>query len=1011
MSQQHISWSKQEQKTFTESGYWQSESLGELLQTWADQYGDKTAIIDKDVRFSYHQLNTSAQRIAAGLYKLGIRDGDRVLIQLPNCHEFVSVCFALFRLGALPILSLPAQRESDISALCEISGAVAYVVANRFLGFDYLKMAEKLQSQHACLQHVIVVGEAGSSIPLSSLEVTPIDLPLPAATDTALLLLSGGTTGTPKLIPRTHADYAYNATASAALCRFDKNTVYLAALPIAHNFPLACPGILGTLGVGGTVVMAKTPGSDEAFSLIEKHKVTATSLVPPIVQLWLTAKEWDTTDISSLQLLQVGGSRFETELAKQVTPVLGCKLQQVFGMAEGLLCYTRLDDPQTVILNTQGRPLCPHDEIRIVDHAGETVTLGDIGELHTKGPYTLRGYFRADAHNAQTFTSDNFYRTGDLVRMEESGNLIVEGRIKEQINRAGEKIAVAEVENALNQHPQIEKSILVPIPNASLGEHSCAFIIMSAAPALSLQDIHKFLNTKGMPRYKFPDQLEHVIAWPLTAIGKIDKKTLIARAIVSFIKKPIDKETQQNKRYSEQQIKVTADPMEMALKLSQSGLSDDYAIYEHQGEWAIGLGKFAVISADKEQAWLSYNDTRTSYRETSLCAAIATATLDIPVDNWRAYGTAKFEMCHVFHDIETHDKEPLRNELLQLFVPKFEVRIKNGTALARCLDTDQLASLVELLKEIEKQCLQTTTKTNIAPIAIDIESYRQNEYQNSVKHAVREIKSGLYQKVILSRRVPLPQNIDLQESYRIGRHHNTPARSFVINIDGAKMAGFSPETVVEVNKDGWVSTQPLAGTRSLGVNSEEENRLKQELLSDTKEVAEHAVSVKLAQEELTSICDKDSIAIIEFMAVRRRGSVQHLASRVKGKLMPDKNAWDAFESLFPAVTASGIPKKQSIEAIHRHEPEKRGWYSGCVMILDSEGSMDAALVLRSIYQQGNDLWLQAGAGIVDQSHPERELQETIEKLSCISQHLRFYRDLSEEQKDGSDSAKSNQEVV
>src|SRR5690606_32527412 len=193
----------------------------------------------------------------------------------------------------------------------------------------------------------------------------------------------------------------------------------LAALPAAHNFPMSSPGFLGVLHAGGTVVLAPDPSPKSALALIETERVTITAVVPPIALLWLDAVEHGTQrdrDLSSLRVLQVGGAKFAPEAARRVRPVLGCTLQQVFGMAEGLVNYTRLDDPEDIATTTQGRPLSPADEIRIVDDADRPVPDGEVGHLLTRGPYTIRGYYRADEHNAAAFTADGFYRTGDLVR-------------------------------------------------------------------------------------------------------------------------------------------------------------------------------------------------------------------------------------------------------------------------------------------------------------------------------------------------------------------------------------------------------------------------------------------------------------------------------------------------------------------------------------------------------------------------------------------------------------------
>ncbi|MBB1485773.1 salicylate synthase [Oceanospirillum sediminis] len=1008
---------EQDCSRYKQAGYWQERNLGQWLSHWASQYGSNTALTDQQHRLSYQQLDHQASRLAAGLYQAGIRQGDKVLVQLPNCASFVILTFALFRIGAWPIMAMPAHREKDIVALCQQAEPVAYVLPDRFLGYDYHSLADQARASCSSLKHIIVDGETDTWLSLSDFDHEPLPaetLSQPQYTDVALLLLSGGTTGTPKLIPRTHADYAYNAIASAELCGLSEQSVYLAALPVGHNFPLACPGILGTLSAGGNVVMARTPGSDETFPLIESEKVTVTALVPPLAQLWLSAREWDDSDLSSLKLLQIGGSRLDPEVARQITPVLGCKLQQVFGMAEGLLCYTRLDDPEEVVINTQGRPLSSHDQVRVVNSAGHPVQAGETGELQTKGPYTIHGYYKADSHNATTFTADGFYQSGDLVRMTPEGNIVVEGRIKEQINRAGEKIAVAEVEQLLNEHPDIESCVLVPVPDERLGERSCAFIITSGAE-FYLHHLQYYLSDKGLPRYKQPDQLEQVSHWPLTTVGKIDKQRLIRQALQSDAQQtahPVsDKNVQPNQKsaaqtsavssastsapqlsdteknmtqYSEHHLKTSYPAIDIAMAVARNQLSEHYAIYEQPGEWSIGIGQYAQLQASKDAATLSCGPLSETYRQPRLCQAIARATQAIPAENWRLYGSARFELSHIFYDLE---HMPADGTLLDLFVPEYEIRIRQDDVLLRAISEEKLDQLISLFHQAEDLCQSENKVLDAHQLNLSLQDYQQTEYKNNVQQAVDDIQARRYQKVILSRRIPLPEEVDLLASYRTGRSQNTPARSFFVNRGDNQLAGFSPETVVEVSADGWISTQPLAGTRALGNSADEEARLKAELLADTKEIAEHAASVKLAQEELEGICTRESIAVSEFMAVRRRGSVQHLASRVKGQLKEDKNAWDAFEALFPAVTASGIPKKPAIEAIYRYEQQPRGWYSGCVMIVDSTGAMDAALVLRSIYREDNNSWLQAGAGIVDQSRPERELEETIEKLSCIMQFL------------------------
>lgn len=1008
----HPTWSAAQQAEFMQAGYWQPWSLGRHLSEWAARSPQQVALTDAHQTLSYQQLDVRVSQLAAGLAEQGIAAGDRVLLQLPNSVSFVVLSFALFRLGAIPVFTMPAQREADILALCALAEPVAYVIPDRFAGFDYRGIASKALAQIPSLQQVIIDSEQpedGVYLQLSQLYAEARTFAEPDYRSTALLLLSGGTTGTPKLIPRTHADYAYNAKASAALCQLSADSVYLAVLPASHNFPLACPGILGTLSVGGKVVLSASPASDETFPLIAQEQVTFTSLVPPLVKLWLEAREWDRTDLSSLQFLQVGGARCPTELAQQIEPVFSCTLQQVFGMAEGLLCFTRLDDPQPVRTQTQGRPLCPADELRIVDAAGLPVPDGETGELLTRGPYTILGYYNAADHNAKSFTNDGFYQTGDLVRRMADGNLVVAGRIKEQINRAGEKIAVAELENILSTHPAIDGICLVPVPDAELGERSCAFV-MSASRSLTLAELRQFLHAQGLPRYKWPDQLEFISFWPLTAVGKIDKNALVRQAQTlptaaaqtpapALAPALAPSSTQSSARppaahtpiasgdrYLEQQLTFQSEAIGLALALATAEPSGIAAVYEKQQEWWVALGQHSHLCSDGRSVTLTSAGLTRHFSEASLSSSIQQAMAAIDLPDWRAYGLAQFELCHFFHQPAPQQTAAYSNQLLELFVPQAEICFSAGTAIVRALDAVSLNKLVRQLQQLDQQH-QAVLGADHSPITPNISAHQSQQYLAAVRTAVAEIQAGQYQKVILSRQIPLPAQLDIAASFQLGRRHNTPARSFYFRRNELQLAGFSPETVLELDASGRISTQPLAGTRALGRDAAEEQLLKTELLHDTKEIAEHAVSVRLAQQELQSVCDPASLVVSEFMAVRRRGSVQHLASRVAGVLRADKTGWDAFVALFPAVTASGIPKAAAIDAIHRLEPQPRQYYSGCALQVCADGSMDAALILRSMYRQQQQCWLQAGAGIIDQSQPERELTETIEKLSCLSAHL------------------------
>jgi mycobactin salicyl-AMP ligase len=524
-----VPWPEEFVRRYRAAGYWGAETLGELLGTWAERSGEAIAVVDGQEWISYRELDRRATAMAAGLRSRGIEAGDRVIMQLPNTAAFLEVFFGLIRCGAIPVLALPAHRRSEIEHLATHAGAVGYVIPDRHDGFDHRGLAARIAAVTPPLRHVLVAGEQGPFTALADVPISePVELPPCHPGDVALLLMSGGTTGKPKLIPRTHRDYAYNARAAAEVCELGERDIYLACLPVAHNLTLASPGVLGTLSSGGTVVMSPAPSPDVAFGLIERERVTMSSVVPPLARLWVEAAAWDRRDLSSLRLLMVGGSRLDVKLARQIGPALGCRLLQSLGMAEGFLTYTRPGDSEEIVTTTQGRRLSPDDEMRVLDPDGKPVTPGDIGELWVRGPYTVRGYYRAPEYNRTAFSPDGFYRTGDLVRLLPSGHLIVTGRAKEVINRGGENVSAAELEEHLRAHPDIAQVAAIPLPDENLGEIVCAVISLApgAKRAPRPRELKSYLAERGLARFKYLDRLVVIEEFPLTAVGKIDKKKL-----------------------------------------------------------------------------------------------------------------------------------------------------------------------------------------------------------------------------------------------------------------------------------------------------------------------------------------------------------------------------------------------------------------------------------------------------------------------------------------------------
>lgn len=529
------------------AGYWTGDVFADFADRGAHVHGAAPAVSGVDhagtpVTWSHAELAEAAAATGAGLTRAGIAAGDAVIVQLPNIVEYVAVVLGLFRIGAIPVFALPAHRRSELTQFRRIARARGYVTAGRVAGCDHRGLADELIADARAAGAdapvtVVVDADGGGHTRLRDLA----DLADPAARaaaaaaagppapadpeDLALIQLSGGTTGTPKLIPRTHAAYHYSIRASAGICRCGPGTRMLAVLPAAHNFTMSSPGILGVLWAGGEVILSPTTSPRRCLELVERHRVTDVALVPPLAMAWIAALDGSGADVSSLRVIQVGGAKFTESAARRLTAAFDCRLQQVFGMAEGLVNYTRDTDPPELALTTQGRPISAADEIRILGEDGAEVAEGEPGRLTTRGPYTIRGYL--GGADPGSFDEEGFYASGDVVRRLPGGHLVVEGRVKDQVNRGGEKFAAEEVENHLIAHPGILDAVVVAVPDPRLGEKSCAVLV--ADRELDPAEVRAFVRARGVAAYKVPDRVVLRDALPTTGVGKISRRELRER--------------------------------------------------------------------------------------------------------------------------------------------------------------------------------------------------------------------------------------------------------------------------------------------------------------------------------------------------------------------------------------------------------------------------------------------------------------------------------------------------
>ncbi|MBJ3815399.1 (2,3-dihydroxybenzoyl)adenylate synthase [Shimwellia pseudoproteus] len=518
-------WPEDLARHYRARGYWVDLPLGDILDR--HQHSDAVALIDGERQYRYRELHQAVNRLAGAFQRRGLTTGDTALVQLGNNAELCITLFALLRIGVAPVNALFSHQRTELDAYAGQIEPVLLVADRQHALFRDDHYITALQSRLPGLATVALLNDGGER-DLSGWIDEPQQTPVNGASqpgEVAFFQLSGGSTGTPKLIPRTHNDYYYSIRRSVEICGFNAATRFLCAIPAAHNYAMSSPGWLGVFYGGGTLVLAADPSPTRCFPIIEQQQITHTALVPPAVSLWLQAlRDGVQANLSTLTLLQVGGARLSEALARRIPAEIGCQLQQVFGMAEGLVNYTRLDDSDEVIFTTQGRPMCPDDEVRVVDEDGNILPPGTEGRLMTRGPYTFRGYYRSPEHNARAFDREGFYGSGDLIVVGEDGNIRVVGREKDQINRGGEKIAAEEVENLLLRHEAILHAALVSMEDELMGEKSCAFIV--GHRPLRAVEIRRYLRELGVAEFKLPDRVEMVPDLPLTAVGKVDKKRL-----------------------------------------------------------------------------------------------------------------------------------------------------------------------------------------------------------------------------------------------------------------------------------------------------------------------------------------------------------------------------------------------------------------------------------------------------------------------------------------------------
>jgi 2,3-dihydroxybenzoate-AMP ligase len=523
------------------TGAWGARSLPAAFRQAAGTHAGRTALITPDTRLTYRELDARSDAVAAGLLSSGLRPGERVLLQLTNSAPAVVAWYGLLKAGLIPVCTLAIHRRLEIEQIGRQSGAVAHLVQADFPRFDLVGLAQQVAGLLPAMRQLVTVGAApdqpGLRIEdLQDHQVSDAEraelLQIAESLDVrgpAVLQLSGGTTGTPKIIPRLHAEYRYNADLTSRWWGHTERSVLAFGLPLAHNAALA-NGLHAAHGAGAALLLA-TPAADVMLPLMAEYGATWTMSPPGLAREYLSHPAFDAA-VARLGTWVLTAARVPRPVFDELTG-RGVHVSQAFGMSEGLFLFTPPGAPPGLRAETVGVPISPLDEVRVLRPGTEVeVAEGETGELAARGPYTIRGYLAAPDRNREAFTAEGFYRSGDLVRARRyEGTLAysIEGRVKDLIDRGGEKINAEEVELLVVAHPAVAEIALVGMPDPRLGERSCAYVVpLDPQNAPTLAGICAYLEAAGLAKYKWPERLELIDALPRTQIGKVSKVTLRA---------------------------------------------------------------------------------------------------------------------------------------------------------------------------------------------------------------------------------------------------------------------------------------------------------------------------------------------------------------------------------------------------------------------------------------------------------------------------------------------------
>jgi len=528
---------KEDAEKYNNFRWWSGLTFGDILDRAADIHPEKEAFVDRKTRLTYGEAREKTNKLAIGLMDLGIQPLDRALVQLPNWNEFVFAYFALQKVGAIPVLLIDRYRQFEINHLISLTGATSWIVASRYKKTDYVPIINDVLKEHPELKNVITVRGEGDQQPFTSLEslieeaeLTEDNLArlanrLPDPMQVAHMGPTGGTTGAPKIVPRTHNSLITGIEYCSKSWEQSNQDINLIAGPVGHDLTYS-KGFIGSIITLGKIIFLDSADDKDLCETIEKEKITSIIWVPTLAQRMLQYEDLAKHDLSSLKKMHSAGGASHPDLVKDVTEKLKMKFYNGYGGTEGMTTITRTTDDLETICTTVGRPTCPYDTYKVIDKDGNELPPNTQGELVLKGPGVFTGYYNNPEENKEAFTKDGFFRTGDVAKIDEKGYITLTGRIKEMINRGGESISATEIERLINRHPDVSAVAVIPMPDPFMGERVCAYIQPKAGSQLSFDEIISFLKGQKASVLQLPERIEFIDVMPYTGAQKLDKRSL-----------------------------------------------------------------------------------------------------------------------------------------------------------------------------------------------------------------------------------------------------------------------------------------------------------------------------------------------------------------------------------------------------------------------------------------------------------------------------------------------------